>query len=222
MMRPPTAARSALPARCAPTPRFTKPRPNQRKPSLTRTIRPALPAHCPFRAYLVSPRSAVIDRSRTACRHNVGDPGVKTPLRSARRDAPWFPAVAREPPAGCLRVPWRSVSGTRTVVLSLSGQAGPSGGAEANATWCAYRCATEHKHNLAGPAPRHPAARRPARPTLGTPPPWAVRQGDDDIIGGTRPQRPVEARQISRELGTPSLAGSTADVRRSGSCPMRS
>jgi hypothetical protein len=51
-MRPPTAARSALPARCAPTPRITKPQPNQRKPSLTRTIRPVLPGHCPFRAYL--------------------------------------------------------------------------------------------------------------------------------------------------------------------------
>jgi len=55
----PTAARSALPARCAPTPRFTKPQPNQRKPSLTRTIRPALPAHCLFRAYLVSFRGRV-------------------------------------------------------------------------------------------------------------------------------------------------------------------
>ena len=36
-----------------------KPQPNQRKPSLTRTIRPALPAHAPFRAYLVSSRGRV-------------------------------------------------------------------------------------------------------------------------------------------------------------------
>ena len=60
-----------------------KPQPNQRKPSLTRTIRPALPAHCPFRAYLVLlPWKGA---ARVVCHWAVPAPARPRPVAAPRR-----------------------------------------------------------------------------------------------------------------------------------------
>ncbi len=61
---PPTVVPTWTRAHLAGSP---KPQPNQRKPSLTPTIRPALPAHCPFRAYLVSSANFIRCELATVC-----------------------------------------------------------------------------------------------------------------------------------------------------------